>query len=193
MEGRVRTKQFRLRMQDKEEPYGAHGYIGGTCFLLQIKQAAFDPRVFQNPSRDACFGVIDSIHELFDQADAGHGGQFPNPEDLASIAVERKCGRLEWRLDWNSPSVDFYLSLGGGANVGLGRVSHCRRYTWEVCRIRFIDLSTKYRRLTVDRYCRLRSTALFVLILIRKLFARAKHQIKFCERPLTTGRSSTIM
>lgn len=99
MEGRVRTKQFRLRMQDKEEPYGAHGYIGGTCFLLQIKQAAFDPRVFQNPSRDACFGVIDSIHELFDQADAGHGGQFPNPEDLASIAVERKCGRLEWRLD----------------------------------------------------------------------------------------------
>ena len=79
MEGRVRTKQFRLRMQDKEEPYGAHGYIGGTCFLLQIKQAAFDPRVFQNPSRDACFGVIDSIHELFDQADAGHGGQFPNP------------------------------------------------------------------------------------------------------------------
>ena len=114
MEGRVRTKQFRLRMQDKEEPYGAHGYIGGTCFLLQIKQAAFDPRVFQNPSRDACFGVIDSIHELFDQADAGHGGQFPNPEDLASIAVERKCGRLEWRLDWNSPSVDFYLSLGGG-------------------------------------------------------------------------------
>ena len=114
MEGRVRTKQFRLRMQDKEEPYGAHGYIGGTCFLLQIKQAAFDPRVFQNPSRDACFGVIDSIHELLDQADAGHGGQFPNPEDLASIAVERKCGRLEWRLDWNSPSVDFYLSLGGG-------------------------------------------------------------------------------
>lgn len=119
MEGRVRTKQFRLRMQDKEEPYGAHGYIGGTCFLLQIKQAAFDPRVFQNPSRDACFGVIDSIHELFDQADAGHGGQFPNLEDLASIAVERKCGRLEWRLDWNSPSVDFYLSLGGG-QCGIG-------------------------------------------------------------------------
>ena len=38
---------------------------------------------------------------------------------LASIAVERKCGRLEWRLDWNSPSVDFYLSLGGG-QCGIG-------------------------------------------------------------------------
>jgi GNAT superfamily N-acetyltransferase len=32
---------------------------------------------------------------------------------LARIAVERKCGRLEWScLDWNQPSVDFYLSLG---------------------------------------------------------------------------------
>ncbi len=32
---------------------------------------------------------------------------------LAAIAVERKCGRLEWWcLDWNKPSIDFYLSLG---------------------------------------------------------------------------------
>lgn len=32
---------------------------------------------------------------------------------LAAIAVERGCGRLEWWcLDWNKPSVDFYLSLG---------------------------------------------------------------------------------
>ena len=32
---------------------------------------------------------------------------------LAQIAVERGCGRLEWScLDWNKPSIDFYLSLG---------------------------------------------------------------------------------
>ena len=32
---------------------------------------------------------------------------------LASIAVERGCRRLEWScLDWNKPSIDFYLSLG---------------------------------------------------------------------------------
>ena len=32
---------------------------------------------------------------------------------LASLAVERGCGRLEWWcLDWNKPSIDFYLSLG---------------------------------------------------------------------------------
>lgn len=32
---------------------------------------------------------------------------------LASVAVERGCGRLEWWcLNWNRPSIDFYLSLG---------------------------------------------------------------------------------
>ena len=32
---------------------------------------------------------------------------------LAEIAVERGCGRLEWWcLDWNRPSIDFYLSMG---------------------------------------------------------------------------------
>lgn len=32
---------------------------------------------------------------------------------LAAIALERQCGRLEWWcLDWNRPSIDFYLSLG---------------------------------------------------------------------------------
>ncbi len=32
---------------------------------------------------------------------------------LARITVERNCGRLEWWcLNWNKPSIDFYLSLG---------------------------------------------------------------------------------
>lgn len=32
---------------------------------------------------------------------------------LTKITVERGCGRLEWCcLDWNKPSIDFYLSLG---------------------------------------------------------------------------------
>lgn len=34
-------------------------------------------------------------------------------QTLAKIALERGCGRLEWWcLDWNKPSIDFYLSLG---------------------------------------------------------------------------------
>ena len=32
---------------------------------------------------------------------------------LAQIAVERDCGRFEWSvLDWNTPAIDFYRSLG---------------------------------------------------------------------------------
>ena len=32
---------------------------------------------------------------------------------LAEIAVGMGCGRLEWScLDWNTPSIDFYRSLG---------------------------------------------------------------------------------
>ena len=33
--------------------------------------------------------------------------------ELARITLERGCGRLEWCcLDWNKPSIEFYLSLG---------------------------------------------------------------------------------
>lgn len=36
--------------------------------------------------------------------------------ELACIAVARGCGRLEWWcLDWNTPSIEFYRSLGAEA------------------------------------------------------------------------------
>ena len=32
---------------------------------------------------------------------------------LARLALERDCGRFEWSvLDWNTPAIDFYRSLG---------------------------------------------------------------------------------
>ena len=35
---------------------------------------------------------------------------------MARLAVERSCGRLEWWcLDWNRPSIDFYVSQGAEA------------------------------------------------------------------------------
>lgn len=41
----------------------------------------------------------------------GHGKALL--AELARIAKQRGCGRLEWAcLDWNKPSMDFYLSLG---------------------------------------------------------------------------------
>jgi GNAT superfamily N-acetyltransferase len=33
--------------------------------------------------------------------------------DLAKIALERGCGRMEWAvLDWNEPAIKFYRTLG---------------------------------------------------------------------------------
>lgn len=33
--------------------------------------------------------------------------------ELARITVKRGCGRLEWAcLDWNTPSIEFYKSMG---------------------------------------------------------------------------------
>jgi len=34
-------------------------------------------------------------------------------EQVAAIAVEKGCGRLQWAvLDWNTPAIDFYLAVG---------------------------------------------------------------------------------
>jgi GNAT superfamily N-acetyltransferase len=56
---------------------------------------------------------------------------------LAQIAVERKCGRMEWAvLDWNTPAIGFYRTLGAQpmdewtvfrlAGDGLTRVAGAR-------------------------------------------------------------------
>ncbi|WP_100065805.1 GNAT family N-acetyltransferase [Miniphocaeibacter massiliensis] len=34
-------------------------------------------------------------------------------KELAKIAIERNCGRIEWVcLDWNKPAIDFYKKMG---------------------------------------------------------------------------------
>lgn len=43
----------------------------------------------------------------------GHGLGKRLMVRLARIAIERDCGRFEWSvLDWNTPAIDFYRSLG---------------------------------------------------------------------------------
>lgn len=35
---------------------------------------------------------------------------------LARLAIEKSCGRLEWSvLDWNTPAIEFYESIGAEA------------------------------------------------------------------------------
>lgn len=46
----------------------------------------------------------------------GHGIGKRLLAEVARVAVERQCGRLEWSvLDWNKPAIDFYESLGAEA------------------------------------------------------------------------------
>ena len=54
------------------------------------------------------------LEDLFVLEEArGHGVGKALLQELARIARERGCGRLEWScLDWNKPSIDFYLGLG---------------------------------------------------------------------------------
>lgn len=54
---------------------------------------------------------LEDLFVLPEYRDLGYGKGLLRK--LASIAVERKCGRMEWVcLDWNKPSIDFYLSIG---------------------------------------------------------------------------------
>jgi GNAT superfamily N-acetyltransferase len=54
------------------------------------------------------------LEDLFVEPDArGLGIGKALLKRLAAIAMERGCGRFEWRvLDWNEPSIKFYQSLG---------------------------------------------------------------------------------
>lgn len=54
---------------------------------------------------------LEDLFVLPDHRGKGYGKAIL--QRLAQIARERGCGRLEWAcLDWNKPSIDFYLSLG---------------------------------------------------------------------------------
>jgi len=47
------------------------------------------------------------------QASRGSGAGKALLKELAKIALERDCGRVEWSvLDWNTPAIEFYEALG---------------------------------------------------------------------------------
>jgi GNAT superfamily N-acetyltransferase len=54
------------------------------------------------------------LEDLFVQPEQRrHGFGRQLLQYIAALAVERRCGRLEWSvLDWNEPAIRFYQSLG---------------------------------------------------------------------------------
>ena len=96
-----------------------------------------EQEMFDEHRAEAVFAVVDGREVGFAlyfynfSTFIGHSGLYLEdlfvwPEDrgkgygkalllhLVKIAREHHCGRMEWScLNWNKPSIDFYLSLGG--------------------------------------------------------------------------------
>ena len=54
---------------------------------------------------------LEDLYVLQEKRGRGYGKAFF--KRLAEIAVERRCGRMEWVcLNWNAPSIAFYQNLG---------------------------------------------------------------------------------
>lgn len=54
---------------------------------------------------------LEDLYVLEEKRGRGYGRALL--AQLARIATEQGCGRLEWScLDWNEPSIEFYLSIG---------------------------------------------------------------------------------
>lgn len=54
---------------------------------------------------------LEDLYVLPEHRGKGYGKALL--QQLARLAVERGCGRLEWWcLDWNQPSIAFYRSMG---------------------------------------------------------------------------------
>ena len=66
------------------------------------------------------------LEDLFvEPAWRGHGLGKALLKHLATLAVERGCGRFEWSvLDWNQPSIDFYQAMGADVMPD-----------WRICRV----------------------------------------------------------
>lgn len=68
---------------------------------------------FHNYSTFLCrYGIyIEDIYVREQYRGKGYGKALL--KHVCQLAIERDCGRVEWWcLDWNKPSIDFYLSLG---------------------------------------------------------------------------------
>lgn len=133
---------FTIRKAERKDVALLLEFIKGIARYEKLeKEVVADPatlesEMFDHQRAEAVFAVVDG-HEVgfalyfFNFSTfLGHSGLYLEdlfvwPEyrgrgygkalllHLAGIAREKHCGRMEWTcLDWNKPSIDFYLSLG---------------------------------------------------------------------------------
>lgn len=133
---------FTIRKAERKDVALLLEFIKGIAKYEKLEKeviadlATLESEMFDHQRAEAVFSIVDG-HEVgfalyfFNFSTfLGHSGLYLEdlfvwPEyrgrgygkalllHLAGIAREKHCGRMEWTcLDWNKPSIDFYLSLG---------------------------------------------------------------------------------
>ncbi|MDR0213522.1 MAG: GNAT family N-acetyltransferase [Comamonas sp.] len=89
-----------------------HPAVFGLICEVEGKPIGFAVYFFNYSTWQGQHGLY--LEDLYITPDArGHGAGKALLQRLAQIALEKDCGRFEWScLDWNTPSIQFYDSLG---------------------------------------------------------------------------------
>lgn len=92
--------------------FGANPAVFGLICEVDAKAIGFAVYFFNYSTWQGRHGLY--LEDLYVTPDArGHGAGKALLQHLAQIAVDKDCGRFEWSvLDWNTPSIEFYDSLG---------------------------------------------------------------------------------
>ena len=89
-----------------------HPAVFGLICEVNGKAVGFAVYFFNYSTWQGQHGLY--LEDLYVTPDArGHGAGKALLQHLAQIAIDKNCGRFEWScLDWNTPSLKFYDSLG---------------------------------------------------------------------------------
>jgi GNAT superfamily N-acetyltransferase len=106
--------------------FPVHGHAAAECRLAFLDGVPAGFAVFFSNYSTFLARTGLYLEDLFVQPDArGRGVGKALLLDLARLANERGCGRLEWTvLDWNQPAIEFYESIGAR-----------RMREWQICRL----------------------------------------------------------
>lgn len=116
-------KELAVYEQMENQVVGTVEDIQNTLFCDHPKAEVLILEVAEKPAGFALFfhnystflcrhGIyIEDIYVREQYRGNGHGKALF--KHICGLAKERNCGRVEWWcLDWNQPSIDFYLKLG---------------------------------------------------------------------------------
>ncbi|XQW85994.1 GNAT family N-acetyltransferase [Thalassotalea piscium] len=96
----------------KQSMFAEHSGVYGLICELEGKAIGFSVYFFNYSTWLAKPGLY--LEDLYvSQEHRGKGAGIALLKHLAKIAIAKGCGRFEWScLDWNTPSREFYESLG---------------------------------------------------------------------------------